>query len=117
MDVVEGGAGCVGGIRRVHGALREPPQQERIDGAEGKLAALRLRPRARHVVEEPCDLGGGEIGIEYEPGARRDQRLVAGVLELAAHPGGAAVLPYDGIVAIRGMVAGVLRSGSVLFSS
>ncbi len=98
MDVVERRARRVGGVGRMHGALRQPPQQEGIDGAEGKLAALRLDSRAGHVVEKPRDLGGGEIGIEQESGARRDQWLMAGVFELSTHRVGAAILPHDGIV-------------------
>ena len=82
----------------MHGAFRQPPQQEGIHGAEGQFAVLRLDPRAGHVVEKPCDLGGGEIGIEHESGARRDQRLMAGVFELSTHRVGAAILPHDGIV-------------------
>jgi hypothetical protein len=97
-NIVERGARRVGGVGRMHGARRQPPQQERIDGAEGEFAALRLRPRARHVVEEPGDLGGGEIGIEYQPGACGDFCFAARILERAAHVGGAPILPHDGVV-------------------
>ena len=55
--------------------------------------------RAGDVVEQPGDLGGGEIRIEQQPGlgrrsparGRRARSVVAGV-------GGAAVLPDDGVV-------------------
>ena len=39
MDIEQQGSRCVGGIRRMDLAAGEPPQQETVDGAEGKLAA------------------------------------------------------------------------------
>src|SRR6185312_6357518 len=67
-----------------------------IDGAEGELAALGGLARAGHVVEQPGDLGGGEIGIDDEAGARRDRLLMAFGAQLGAALRGAAVLPDDG---------------------
>src|SRR5260370_37154969 len=96
--MVEGGAGWVGGVGRMTGSCRQPPQQKRIHGAEGKLDAPRSRSRARYVVKEPCDLGGGKVWVEQKAGARRDLRLGARILEPAAHGSRAPVLPYDGIV-------------------
>ena len=53
-------------------ACTRPPvrrqMQEGVDGAEGEMARFRQRPRALHVVEQPGDLGGGEIGIEQQAG-------------------------------------------------
>ena len=82
----------------MHPAAGEPPQQEAIHGAEGKPALLRRRTRALHVVEQPRDLGGRKIGIEHEPGARRDQRLMSALPQRGAGIRRAAILPNDGIV-------------------
>ena len=42
-----------------------------------RMRARRARPLARPArVEQPADLGGREIGIEQQPGARRDPGLV-----------------------------------------
>src|SRR4029077_16032360 len=51
-----------------------------------------------HVVEDPGDLGTGEIGIEDQAGLGRDLVLVPGTPQFIATRGGAAVLPDDGVV-------------------
>ena len=96
MDVVERRAAGVGGVRRVHRAVGQPPQKEAIDGAERKPPRLRSRPRAIGVVEDPGDLGGGEIGVEQQSRSRTHQALMAGLAKLLACRGGAPVLPDDG---------------------
>ena len=95
-DVVEQRAAGVGGVGGMHAAAGEPPDEKAVDGAEGEVAGLRQRAGAGHVVEQPGDLGGGEVGIEQQAGLGGDGRLVAGILEGAAHLGGAPVLPDDG---------------------
>ena len=82
----------------MHLAAGEAPQQEGVDGAEGEMAGLGERARALHVVEQPGDLGGREIGIEQQPGLGRDRRLVPRPLQRPAHVGRAPVLPDDGAV-------------------
>ena len=59
----------VGGVGDVHAAAGQPPDQQAVDGAEGELAALGASRAPGDVVEQPGDLGGGEIGIEQQPGA------------------------------------------------
>ncbi len=71
-------------------------KQVAVDGAEQELAALGARARARHMVEDPGDLGAGEIGIDDQPRFGRDRRLMPVGLEPCADVGGAAVLPDDG---------------------
>ncbi len=58
----------------------------------------RPRPRAGDVIENPGDLGGGEIGIEHQAGARADHRLAPFRLQPRAMFGGAPILPDDGVV-------------------
>jgi len=38
--------------------------QPAVHRAEGQLAVARPAPRARHVVEDPLELGAGEIGVD-----------------------------------------------------
>ena len=97
-DVVEQGARGVGGVGGVHLAAGEAPDQEAVDGAEGQVPGLGERARALHVVEQPGDLGGGEVGIQQQAGLGRDGRLVPGALEGAARLRRAPVLPHDGAV-------------------
>ncbi|GAM05029.1 hypothetical protein MBENS4_2027 [Novosphingobium sp. MBES04] len=54
--------------------------------------------RARHVVEDPGELGRREVGIDKEPGARPHVGLHPLGLEIGAQPRGAPVLPHDGLV-------------------
>ena len=49
--------------------------------------------------EQPLELGGGEVRVEHEPGARPHERLDAGHAQVVAARRGAAVLPHDGPVA------------------
>ena len=98
VDVEQQGAAGIGGVARMHLAAGQAPQQEAFDGAGRQRALLRRGPAAGDVVEDPGDLGAGEIGIEQQAGLRRDLVLVAGALQLLAAVGGAAVLPDDGVV-------------------
>ncbi len=96
MDVEEQGARGVGGVGDVEPAAGEAPEEIRIDGAEGELAGLGPGADAGHVVEDPGDLGAGEIGIEDQAGLRRHRGLVARLLQAGADPGRAPILPDDG---------------------
>lgn len=51
VDVVEHGSRGVGCVGRMHRAPGQVPEQETVDGAEGKFAAFGARPRARNVIE------------------------------------------------------------------
>ncbi len=48
---------------------------------KARWPASRQRARALHIVEQPGDLGGREVGIEQQPGLGGDRRLVAGLLQ------------------------------------
>ena len=98
VDVEQQAAAGVGGVARMDLAAGQPPQQEAFDGAGGERALLRRGAAAGDVVEDPGDLGAGEIGIEEQAGLGRDLVLVPGALQLVAALGGAAVLPDDGVV-------------------
>src|SRR3546814_15275881 len=85
-------------FRSVHPAAGEAPQQEAVDGAEGELAALGTLARARHGVEQPGDLGAGEVGVEQQGGALPHQGFGTPGPKLLAEPGGAAVTPDGRLV-------------------
>ena len=88
----------VGGVRRTGGEARN---EVAVHRAEAGLPALGLLARAVDVIEEPGELGAGEIGVEHQAGALADQRLRAGPRRLEARRtcvGRAAVLPDDGVV-------------------
>jgi len=95
-DVEEHGARGIGRIRRMHPTAGEPPQKETIHRAEGQRPAFRRSARARHVVEQPGELGGGEIGVGEQARALGQQRLHTLGAQPGAMLGGATVLPDDG---------------------
>src|SRR5207253_2401606 len=97
-DVEEEGARGIGGVGRVDAAPGEVPQEPRVDGAEGQLAAPGALARPGHRVEYPADLRPGEVGIEHEPRARPDRRLDPVRPEPLAELGGTPALPHDGRV-------------------
>ena len=54
--------------------------------------------RAVDVLEEPLDLGPGEVRVEDEPVRSLDQVLVTGFAQLVAARSRAAVLPHECVV-------------------
>ena len=96
MDVEEEGAARVGRVGQV--LAGQPVDEPGIHRAEHELAPLGPGPEARHLVEEPHELGAGEIGIEDEARLLADRVGEAQGLELLADLGGAAALPDDGVV-------------------
>ena len=96
VDIEYQRARGIGGVGRVHPAAGQPPQQIRIHRAEQQFAAFGAGARARHMIENPCHLGAGEIRIDDQSGARGDLRFVTLCLELRADVRRAAILPDDG---------------------
>ncbi len=97
-DIEEHGAGGVGVVSDVMLAAGEIPDEPTVDGAEGEFALLGAFACAVDVVEDPGDLGGGEVGIEQEAGAAAHGVFQSSLGKLAAVVGGTAVLPDDGVV-------------------
>src|SRR3954452_13474874 len=79
-------------------AAGEPPEQEAVDGAEGQGPVLGRVPRPWHLVEQPSELGAGEIGVDHQPGPRLDMLLQPVRDQPPADVGGAPVLPDDGVM-------------------
>ena len=69
------GGGVVGGE-----AGPEPVAQERVDGAHPQRAGVARALHRLVVLEQPGELGGGEVGVERQPAERLD------LLLRVAHP-------------------------------
>ena len=98
--------------RRRRRAAGEQPHQPGVDGAEGELAAPRRSARAGDVVEQPGELGAGEVGVEDEPGALANERLEAARLQRLARRRRAPVLPDDRVADRLAGARGSRRSSS-----
>jgi hypothetical protein len=98
MDVEEHRARGVAHVRHVHLAAREAPDEPRVDGAEHQFALLGPLSRPRHVVQNPFDLRGAEIGVDDQPRPFPDEFGLPLGLQPVAVLRGAAILPDDGVV-------------------
>src|SRR5690606_12629568 len=98
MDVVEQGARGVGVVGDVGLALGHLPHQPAIDCAEQQLTAPRTLTAALDVIENPLELGPGEIGIDDQPRGFTDMVEHAVALELLADRRALAALPDDGVM-------------------
>ena len=77
----------------MRGARRQVPGEKAVDRAEGEFASL----RTGRVIEQPLELGRGEVGIETQTGFLGNRILVTRLAKLAAQIRGAPVLPDNGI--------------------
>ncbi len=73
----------------------ELPHQPAVDRAAGEFAALGAFARARHVVEQPGELGGRKVRVEQQAGALLHHRLGARGAQCLALRRRAPVLPHD----------------------
>ena len=96
VDIEQHRAGGVGDVGHMDLAAGELPDKPGIHGAEAEFSGLGLLAGAGHVVQDPADLGAGEVGVDDEARLLADEISLVpqGVAEL----GGAAVLPDDGVV-------------------
>ena len=99
VDVEKHGARGIGVVGHMHAALGHVPDQPGVDGPEQQLPLLRLFTGAGHIVQDPLDLGAGEIGVQQQAGIFPHVFLKAFVLaQFVADLRGAAALPDDGVV-------------------
>src|SRR5690606_26293432 len=98
VDVVEKCTRGVRYIRHVEPAARHFPDEPRIDCPEGQLALLGPFARALHVIQDPLNLGTGEVSIDHELGFLPDEVLMARISEAITVARRSSVLPHDGIV-------------------
>ena len=97
-DIKEHGAAGVGHVGDVDRPAGELPHQPGVHRAEEQLAPLRLLTGALYMVQNPLELGGGEVGVNEQSGVLLHiggERPVG--LQLLAQGGGAAALPHDGV--------------------
>lgn len=98
VDVEEhrpAGVGDVGGVNPTPGQL---PEQPGVDRPEEQVAPGRLLAGPRDPVENPLDLGGGEVGVDHQPGLVVDQLLVTVGNQLLGNVAGLLGLPDDRMV-------------------
>ena len=63
VNVVEHGAGGVGGVGDMNGAVGELPPQPTVHRAEEKLSPPGPLPPGVDFVQDPFQLGGGKVGV------------------------------------------------------
>ena len=98
VHVKQHGARGVAHVGGVHRPARELPHQPAVHRAKGQLAVGRLRAGARHVVQDPLQLGARKIGIHQQAGFLPDGGRHAALAQGHAARFGAPVLPDDGVV-------------------
>ena len=97
MDVKQHRPGRVGAIRHMGGTSGEVPDQPAVHRAAAKLPLLCPLPGTRDIVQQPLELGTGEIGINQQPRFLLYSLYPAISLQLIADGSGAAALPDDGV--------------------
>jgi hypothetical protein len=69
-DIIQHGAGSIGGISQMRNALGQLPNQIGVHGAKQQFAPLRSTPHTGDMLQQPIDLGGSEIGINQKTSFR-----------------------------------------------
>ena len=98
VDVEQHGAGSIGIVRHMHRTLCQIPDEPGVHRAEEQLPFFRPFPGPGHMLQNPGNLGGAEIGVRHQAGLLPDFLVEAVLLQPLDHVRGAAALPYDGIV-------------------
>ena len=98
VHIEQQGARGVADIRGMYRASGQLPDQPAVNGAKRQLARFGLSPRARHVVQQPAQLGAREIGIDHQPGLGLNHGRHSARAQVGAGGFGAPVLPDDGVV-------------------
>ena len=76
-------------------AAGQPGDQVGVDGADGERPVGDAGPDLRLVLGQPGQLGGGEVGVEPQPGQLGDPLLVPCLAQLVRRSGRPPVLPDD----------------------
>ena len=92
------GARGIADIGGVHSAFGELPDQPAVHGAKGQFTVGSQRTRAGHVVQNPFQLGAGEIGVHQQSRFGPDGVGQTPCAQLGAGGFGTPVLPDDGVV-------------------
>ncbi len=77
MNIIEQGARSIGGISDMGLAARETPNEKWINRAKAQFPPLGPFPRAFHMVQNPRNLGAGEVWIKQQAGSFTELLFVA----------------------------------------
>jgi hypothetical protein len=98
VDIEKHGARGVADIGGVHRTMGELPDQPAVHRAKGQFAVECLRACAGHMVQNPFELGTGEIGINQQAGAGLNCWRQTAFAQIEAGGFRPAVLPDDGVM-------------------
>ena len=98
VDVVEHGAGGVGGVGHVRMPGAETIGQKAVHRAKAQFALFGAGARIRHRVQQPLQFGAGKVGVGDQPRAVAHDVAQPIALESLDERRGAAALPDDGVV-------------------
>ena len=98
VDVEEHRPRGVGHVGDMHVMACQARHQPAVDRAEAQLPLLGATPGPCHVVEDPFDFRGAEVGVDHEPRLLLYHPAVALLAEAVAVFRGAPVLPHDAVV-------------------
>ena len=74
------------------------PDQKCVDCSEEEIAVSRFFPGSGNIVQEPFDLGTGEICVRNQTGGSPDVLGISPRNEVVYDGSGSPILPDDGIV-------------------
>ncbi len=97
-DVVEQGAGGVGGIGGENFSAGEAVEEVGVDGSEECFAGFEFLAEVGVFVEESGEFWGGEVAVDFEAGFVGDEIVCSGGGRVGADVIAAAALPDDGVV-------------------
>ena len=98
MYIEEHRAGSVAVIGHMDAPAGQIPDEPCVHRAEEKLAALGALSRAGDVIEDPAQLGAGEIGVDQKAGLFADLLFPAIGAQLLAQRRRPAALPDDRVI-------------------
>ena len=97
VNIAEHGAGGIRTIGHKGTTFGQLPDEPRIHCSKEKISRLGTLTSARHVIQDPLDLGTRKIRIKTQAGAASDQLCVTRGLQLLADRRGTTTLPDDGV--------------------
>ena len=80
------------------GSTAEAPDKKAVDGSEGEIACSCRLTCALDLIQNPSNLGAGEVGVEHKPRLAAEQLFQALLLQLCAQLGGTTTLPDDRVM-------------------
>ena len=98
MDVEKHRPGCVRCVGREYLAAGQIPQQPGVDCAKKQFALFRSLAGSGHMVQNPFQLGRGEIRIRDQAGFLRQFLIESILIDLLDAVRGAAALPDDRVI-------------------